>query len=651
MASAQLPWEIDQAGDYGWVLSRTVAILSMQGGFALLEAGSVRPANRANIMMKNICDMTIGLAAWGVLGYTLAFDPSSSKFVGGTGMALMNEMDDDPTLYTHFLLQFAFAATTGTVVSGACAERIKFVSYVFASTIISSFIYPFVAYWAWSSNGWLASRGFFDFAGAGVVHMCGGAAALVSTCILGTRHGRFQNVPKWRGELAWQARRVLATVLSGCLPSRQYHFLAVRWDLDVAKNKMLRKMRRKKLGHAEFAARFQVSDPVSIIYGTFILTVGWLSFNMSSGLGLTGGRASHVGRIGVVTAFGGSFGGMAGMLYSALTKGGVFTIGDASVGVLAGLVSITACCAHVSAWEGSCIGLLGGLLACASTTLLEWAVIDDPVGAIPVHLVGGIWGLVAMGLFSRGTDYGGFGAKAGLFHGGGGSLLGAQMIGVMSIIAWTAATTLIVLGCIGAVAGLRVTQEQEEQGLDKSEHHIGVAIKKEVNSKPSSASPRGRRSSCSIVLNRNNTKRQLERQLKLEKKENEAAATIQAMWRGKRARRAAEASTLTETSRSKQEDGADVKLNGHCAKPAGIDMSAGGGLTLRIGSETWFIDSSVARCIRREGGGASIGDVASEVTRRRKRRSTQTATPSSISSSSSFSLARVGDQRDGSFHA
>ena len=623
MADAVMPWEIDQAGDYGWVLSRTVAILSMQGGFALLEAGSVRPANRANIMMKNICDMTIGLAAWGVLGYTLAFDPSSSTFVGGTRFALMADMDDDATLYTHFLLQFAFAATTGTIVSGACAERIKFVSYVLCSTMISSAIYPFVAYWAWSSNGWLASRSFFDFAGAGVVHLCGGSAALVSTCILGTRTGRFQDVPRWRGDLVWQGRRVLASILIRCLPSRQYHIVAVRWDLDVAKNKMLRKMRRKKLGHAEFAARFQVSDSVSIIYGTFILTVGWLSFNMSSGLGLTGGRAPHIGRVAVVTAFGGSFGGMAGMLSSALTKRGVFTIGDASVGVLSGLVSITACCAHVSPWEAAAIGLIGGILACTSTTLLEWAVIDDPVGAIPVHLVGGVWGLVAMGLFSRGTDYGGFGAKVGLFHGGGGSLLGAQLIGIVAILAWTVATTLCVLGCVGATIGLRVTHEQEEQGLDKSEHRIGVPDK-EVKTGSSSAK-RGRRSSVSIVLRRDNTKHQLKRKAK----EHAAASVIQARWRGKLARREADAGTLAETSTSKEEDSVDAKPNGHYVN--GSDMSTGGALTLRIGSETWVIDSSVARCIGR---GASMGSVVDATTARRRKR--RTAYPSPMSSSASF---------------
>jgi len=170
-----IEWAMTGGSDHGWVLTRTVAILGMQGGFALLEAGSVRPANRANIMMKNICDMTVGLVAWGCIGYTLAFGASRNTFVGSFDHAFLF---DSEHLYAHFLMQFSFAATTGTIVSGACAERILFSSYIVLSTATASAVYPFICHWAWTSHGWLATLGFWDFAGSGVVHLCGARAVL-----------------------------------------------------------------------------------------------------------------------------------------------------------------------------------------------------------------------------------------------------------------------------------------------------------------------------------------------------------------------------------------------------------------------------------------------------------------------------------------
>ena len=469
---APTAWGTMAASDHAWVLSRTVAILGMQGGFALLEAGSVRPANRANIMMKNICDMTVGLAAWGCIGYTLAFGNSTNAFIGSLDHVFLL---DSEHLYAHFLMQFSFAATTGTIVSGACAERIVFGSYIVLSTCLASLVYPFICHWAWTEHGWLNQLGFYDFAGAGVVHLTGGTASVILTSVLGVRTGRFGEVPRWRISLPWKLRQKAAQLLRPFLRGKLGRVLAKRWGLDDdAKQHVTRNLRRQRIARAAYAARFQLSDSVSIIYGTFILTIGWLSFNMSSGLGLSGGRHLHIGRVAVCTLFSAAFGGIAGMLFSAGSKKGMTTIEDASVGVLAGLVSVTAVCSNVHPWEAGAIGFIGGLLACRTSGLLEWAIIDDPVGAIPVHFVGGLWGIIAVGLFSRGPEFaGGLGAHVGLFHGGGGTLLGVQLLGALAIIAWTAVASLVLMLLVGMTLGLRVSPEDEELGLDRSEHGVG----------------------------------------------------------------------------------------------------------------------------------------------------------------------------------
>ena len=260
---APAAWGTMAGSDHGWVLSRTVAILGMQGGFALLEAGSVRPANRANIMMKNICDMTVGLAAWGCIGYTLAFGNSTNAFIGSLDHAFLL---DSEHLYAHFLMQFSFAATTGTIVSGACAERIVFSSYIVLSTCLASLVYPFICHWAWTEHGWLNQLGFYDFAGAGVVHLTGGTACLVATSLLGVRTGRFGEVPRWRSNLPWRLRQKAAQLLRPCLRGKLGRALSKRWGLDSdGKQHVTRNLRRQRIARAAYAARFQLSDSVSII--------------------------------------------------------------------------------------------------------------------------------------------------------------------------------------------------------------------------------------------------------------------------------------------------------------------------------------------------------------------------------------------------
>ena len=181
-------FELLAAGDHAWVIARSVGILAMQGGFALLEAGCVRPANRANIMMKNVADMSFGMIGWLLLGWTLSFSNQGSAFVGGLDQAGFNT---DPN-YTMFFFHFSFAATTGTIVSGAVAGRMRFLSYmVLSSVCITNLVYPIVVHWVWSSDGWLYKMDFVDFAGVGVVHLTGGSAALLATISLGPRTGRY----------------------------------------------------------------------------------------------------------------------------------------------------------------------------------------------------------------------------------------------------------------------------------------------------------------------------------------------------------------------------------------------------------------------------------------------------------------------------
>lgn len=239
---------LQSGGDHAWVIARSVGIFAMQGGFALLEAGCVRPANRANIMMKNIADMSFGMLFFLLIGYSFCFAPSESDFIGGLSYAALN--GDEEVEWTMFFYHFSFAATTGTIVSGAVAGRMKFLSYIVLSSICTTnFVYPAAVHWVWSEHGWLAKAGFWDFSGTGVIHLVGGAAALLLTLVLGPRLGRFQTK-------------------NHCL-----HRLAQRRDALVRRagyEHWLHKAIPVSDG-ATTQRDFAVNDPVNIIYGTFVL--------------------------------------------------------------------------------------------------------------------------------------------------------------------------------------------------------------------------------------------------------------------------------------------------------------------------------------------------------------------------------------------
>ena len=233
--------------------------------------------------------------------------------------------------------------------------------------------------------------------------------------------------------------------------------------------------RKKRLAHAEFAQSFKINDPVQIIYGTFVLWVGWISFKCSGTLGSSSGREQLTARVGIVTCMGGASGAVAGMLNSYIWSGGQVRIADSSIGTLAGLVSITAACAHISIWEGALAGFIGGALACASVDWLEFFTIDDPVGAIPVHFVGGAWVLLVVGIFTNEDGYVPP-SLAGLAHGGGWHLLGVQVLGILAIVGWGIGTTWLLLCTIRRTVGLRVSVEDEVRGLDASEHGPGKRV-------------------------------------------------------------------------------------------------------------------------------------------------------------------------------
>ena len=500
---------LDAARDHSWTIARTIGILTMQGGFALLEAGSVRPANRANIMMKNVADMSVGLLLYAAYGYSITFTENNA-FIGGASRFLLIGADRE---YTHVLHQFSFAATTGTIVSGVLAERVCFKAYVLLSSVIISFLYSTAAHWVWTSEGWLAQINFIDFAGAGVVHLLGGACAFVATWVVGPRIGRFGALPPWL--LKWTQFRqrlyarfafkpALDSVVDKALDASAAGMKAITRKSvasepaaaapeasapAAARNSQAGgggagTLRREQIARVKEAQQFKVSDPVNVIYGTFILFVGWISFNCSGTYGLTGGREHLAARVGVVTCIGGASGTLAGLLYSnAATRGEAFEIEPASIGALAGLVSITAGCANMGVWEGALSGFTGGVLACCSRGWLEHCQIDDPVGAIPVHFVGGIWGLLVVGLFNRSDGYG-VSSLPGLAHGGGAHLLGVQLIGTLVLIAWGALCTWALLAIMRKVMCLRVTKEQEQLGLDVTEHGIRKAGMEERKKKP-----------------------------------------------------------------------------------------------------------------------------------------------------------------------
>lgn len=395
-----------------WFLIGAALVFWMQAGFAMVEAGFARAKNSGNILMKNLMDFCIGCATFIIIGFSLFLGEDYFGFIGKPGFDIFSNYGEFD--WSGFVFNLVFCATTATIVSGAMAERTKFLSYCVYSAIISGLIYPIEAHWTWG-NGWLANLGFHDFAGSNCIHMVGGICAIIGAAMVGPRIGKFKKNKK--GEIT----KVNA------FP-----------------------------GH---------NLPIGAL-GVFILWLGWYGFN-----GAACTSVEQLGSVFVTTTIAPSIATLVCMLFTWIRYGkpDVSMCLNAS---LAGLVAITAPCDTVDAFGAIIIGAVAGVLVVFGVWLLDNVLhIDDPVGAVAVHMLNGIWGTLAVGLFST-TVVPGNDSILGLFYGGGLGQLGIQTLGMFATAGWTAVTIFVTFFVIKKIFGLRVSEEEEIEGLDSTEHGL-----------------------------------------------------------------------------------------------------------------------------------------------------------------------------------
>jgi Amt family ammonium transporter len=399
--------------DNVFILMATALVVFMHAGFVLVEAGLTRAKNAGNIVMKNLINFAIGTVAFFAVGFAIAFGGTFDgigAYIGGGGWFVGEGAFayGNLTPFTFFIFQAAFAATAATIVSGAMAERTKFGGYVAYALIMTAVIYPIVVRWQWG-GGWLyqLSTPFHDFAGSTIVHLSGGVAAFVAAKALGPRLGRYGADGKPRA-----------------IP-----------------------------GH---------SIPFAIV-GCFILLVGWFGFNAGSQLGAD----PVIGRIATTTLVAAGAGAVMAALVTRLQTGKT-DVAMTGNGLLAGLVGITAGCYAVSTIGALIIGLTSGVIVVFAVNFFDGRKVDDPVGAISVHGVCGAFGTIAVGLFSN-EESEGFIAK-GLFYGGGTDQLVSQIIGVVSVAAFVFVVSTVMFAIIKSTIGLRVSEQEEREGLDVHEH-------------------------------------------------------------------------------------------------------------------------------------------------------------------------------------
>ena len=405
-----------------WFLIGAALVFWMQAGFAMCEAGFTRAKNTGNILMKNLMDFCIGTVVFILVGFGLLLGEDIAGFIGRPGFDIFTDYANFD--FSNFVFNLVFCATTATIVSGSMAERTKFLSYCVYSAVISAIVYPIEAHWTWG-GGWLSQLGFHDFAGSNCIHMVGGIAALVGASILGARIGKF--IKDKDGKV----------VKVNAFP-----------------------------GH---------NLPIACL-GVFILWLGWYGFNGAACTDL-----SQLGSVFLTTTVSPALATVACMVFTWL-KYGKPDVSMCLNASLAGLVAITAGCDVTDALGASIIGIVAGLLVCFGVWFLDYVLrVDDPVGAVAVHCLNGIWGTLAVGLFATNSAPAysladSTGAElTGLFYGGGFKLLGIQALGVLSTAAWTAVTMTIAFLIIKAVFGLRVSEEEEIVGLDSTEHGIPSA--------------------------------------------------------------------------------------------------------------------------------------------------------------------------------
>ena len=398
-----------------WFLIGAALVFWMQAGFAMVEAGFTRAKNTGNIIMKNLMDFCIGTCTFILIGFSLLLGEDLLGFIGKPGFDIFTSYADFD--WSNFVFNLVFCATTATIVSGAMAERTKFLSYCVYSGIISGLIYPIEAHWIWG-GGWLAQMGFHDFAGSCAIHMVGGISALIGAKILGPRIGKFT---------------------------------------------------KDKQGNITKVNAFPGHNLTIGALGVFILWLGWYGFN-----GAACTSVEQLGSVFVTTTIAPAIATVVCMIFTWIRYGkpDISMCLNAS---LAGLVAITAPCDVTDAFGAIIIGAVAGVLVVFGVWFLDYKLhIDDPVGAVAVHCLNGIWGTVAVGLFAT-TSAPGNDTLVGLFYGGGFQLLGIQLLGMFAVIAWTAVTITITFLVIKAIFGLRVSEEEEIVGLDIKEHGLPSA--------------------------------------------------------------------------------------------------------------------------------------------------------------------------------
>jgi len=391
---------VQSHADYVWTLVAAALVFFMQAGFALVECGFTRAKNAINIMMKNLMDFSMGSLAFWAVGFGIMFGVTKTGWFGTSGFFLSDfKVGGDPWVLAFWMFQVVFCATAATIVSGAMAERTKFIGYLLYSVVISALIYPVFGSWAWGSlfngNGWLEGLGFIDFAGSTVVHSVGGWAALAGAIVLGPRMGKYTK------------------------------------DGSV----------KPILGH---------NIPIAAL-GVFILWIGWFGFNPGS----TTAANKDIAMIFVNTNLAAAAGAVLAM-FTSWIKFGKPEISMSLNGALAGLVAITSPCATVTPLSSIIIGAAAGVIVVLSVLFFDRIRVDDPVGAISVHGVCGAWGTLAAGIFNIG--------------GTSGKIIGVQLLGIGACFVWTFSMAFIMFKLIEKTIGLRVSAEEELEGLDFSEH-------------------------------------------------------------------------------------------------------------------------------------------------------------------------------------
>ncbi|MCX5964946.1 MAG: ammonium transporter [Cyanobacteria bacterium] len=419
-----------------WVMIAGMLVIFMNAGFCMLEAGMCRQKNAVNVLAKNLIVFALSTIAFWIIGFGLMFSDGNG-FIGTSGGFFLAGADNSPAMATDykgifgslswtgvplaakFFFQLAFAGTAATIVSGAVAERIKFVDFLIFSLLFVGIAYPITGHWVWG-GGWLSKMGFFDFAGSTVVHLMGGVGALMGAIFLGPRIGRY---------------------------------------------------------HADGTATAMPGHNMGIAtLGCLILWLGWFGFNPGSTMAVNPGLIAHIA---LTTNTAGAFGGVAATVVAWMIQGKP----DLSMvinGILAGLVAVTAGCSFVTLPAAAIIGTVGGVLVVFAVSFFDKLKIDDPVGAVSVHLVNGAWGTIAVGLFSVGLNNPEFkdtalfftsaAPQAGLFYGGGFAQLWPQLVGVVAVAGMTAVLSGIFWGVLKMTLGIRVTEAEELEGLDISEH-------------------------------------------------------------------------------------------------------------------------------------------------------------------------------------